>query len=119
MRHRENKFDGDSGVLERKDVMISDVIHIGKESNGLDESELFGLDEDSYVLYSDVESLEKEFRELSPRILKLKHKDVRELGVSKQTLWNIKNKIKTKELYKISIILKARLIQSLITINVE
>ena len=102
LRHPENKFDGDIGVLERKDVGISDVIHIGKESNGLENSELLGLDEDSYVEYSDVEFLERKFRELAPRILELKPKDVREYGISKQTLWNAKKKITFKNFKTIS-----------------
>jgi len=119
LRHPENKFDGNIGVLARRNIQISTVTHIGKESNRLDESEILGLDNSSYVEYSDVKSLDKRFKELTPKILKLKPKDVKKFGISKQTLWNIKNKIETKELYRISIIIKARLLQSLITINVD
>jgi len=90
-------------------IYVIDLIHIGKESNGLDESELIGLDDDSYVVYSDVESLERKFAEMTPKILELKPKDVRELGVSKQSLWNIKNKIKTDQIHRISNGLKTRL----------
>ena len=43
-------------------MWVSDVIHIGKESNGLTKSEFLGLDEDSYVEYSDVDSGEKIYR---------------------------------------------------------
>jgi len=110
IEYKESKLDGDLRVLERKDVWVSDVVHIGKESNGLDKSELLGLDEDSYVEYSDVEYLEKKFAELAPKILKLKSKEVREFGISKQTLWNSKIKIKENLTERISIKIKEKLI---------
>ena len=113
LRHPENKFDGDIGVLKRKDVWISNVTHIGKESNGLDDVELLGLDEDSYVDYSDEESLEKRFRELTPKILELKPNDVKNSGISKQTLWNVKKKIKLQIFFSVSTKTKLTLINYL------
>ena len=41
--------DGYLGILERKHVEISDIIHIGKESDVLNEP--FELDEYSYEFY--------------------------------------------------------------------
>ncbi|MCJ8306185.1 MAG: hypothetical protein HRU07_03945 [Nitrosopumilus sp.] len=111
LRHPESKFDGDTGVLERKAVWITEVIHIGKESNGLDESEILGFDEDSYVEYSDVDSLEKKFRELTPKILELMPKDVEDFGVSKQTLWNTIHKIRIGQLHRISNKTKIKLLE--------
>ena len=74
IEYKESKLDGDLRVLERKDVWVSDVVHIGKESNGLDESELLRLDKNSYVEYSDVKSLERKFRELTPKNFGVKTK---------------------------------------------
>ena len=111
IEYKESKLDGDLRVLERKDVWISDVVHIGKESNGLEESEILGLDEESYVEYFDVESMERKFRELAPKILELKPKDVKEFGISKQTLWNVKHKSKTKNFSRISNSVKYQLIR--------
>ncbi|MEX0911601.1 MAG: hypothetical protein WDZ43_05695 [Nitrosopumilaceae archaeon] len=51
--HPESKFEGDVGVLERKHVTVSRVLHIGKESNNLDESEFLGVDSDSYEIYEE------------------------------------------------------------------
>lgn len=110
LRHLESKFDGDVGILKRKHVRITSIVHIGKESNGLDESELLGLDEDSYVEYSDVDSLERKFRELAPKILELKPKDVRKFEISKQTLWNAVNKINNNQFHRISKIMKIKFI---------
>ena len=57
VNHPESKFEGDVGVLDRKYVTVSRVMHIGKESNHLDESEVLGVDADSYETYEDVKNL--------------------------------------------------------------
>jgi len=106
MRHPESKFDGDEGVLQRKHVRIRSIVHIGKESNGLDDSEMFGLDDSSYEIYQDESEIDKKFKKVASRILDLKPKDVKDFGISKQTLWNIKNKITTKDFGKIDIRIK-------------
>ena len=59
LRHPESKFDGDIGVLERKHVIVTDIKHIGKESDVLNEP--FGLDELSYEFYDDPERVDREF----------------------------------------------------------
>ena len=61
LRHKESKFDGDSGILERKQVVVTDIKHIGKESDSL--TEPFGLDEYSYEFYDDPERVDREFKE--------------------------------------------------------
>jgi len=103
LRHPESKFDGYVGVLKRKNVRISRIVHIGKESNGLDESELFGLDESSYEIYQNDSEINEKFRKLAPKILELRPRDVKENGISKQTLWNTKKKIGEKQFIRISI----------------
>ena len=102
LNHSESKFDGNIGVLQRKHVVVTGVIHIGKESNRLDESELFGLDDSSYEMYQDESKIDEKFRKIAPKILKLKPKNVKKFGISKQTLWNVKCKIKGDGFYKIS-----------------
>lgn len=112
--HKESKFDGNEGKLERKHVRITGVLHIGKESNNLDEAEHLGLDSDSYITYSKQVDLDKKFKELIPRILELKPKDVKKFGISKQTLWNVKTKIETEHLHRISNKIKIRLLELLV-----
>jgi ACT domain-containing protein len=79
--------------LNRKSIVVSRIIHIGKESNDLEKVQTFGLDSSSYVVYEDQNDLERKFREFSSLILKLAPKDVKKLGISRQTLWNVKRKI--------------------------
>ena len=110
LRHPESKFDGDFGVLERKGVLISDVLHIGKESNGLEESEILGLNESSYEIYENKDELERKFFENKDRILKLKPKDVKNFYISRQTLWNIKNNIISNKFENVSKIIKIKIL---------
>lgn len=117
LNHPESKFDGNIGVLGRKNVWISDVIHIGKESNKLDESEMIGLDDSSYEIYQNHSEIDEKLRELAPRILELKPKDVKEFGVSKQTLFNVKNNIFCNKVNRISLKIKFRLFSYFITLQ--
>jgi len=77
-------------------------VHIEKESNNLDESEFLGVDDTSYETYEDVRNLDKKFKKIAPSILKLKPKDVKKFGISKQTLWNVKRKIRSNQLSRVS-----------------
>jgi outer membrane lipoprotein-sorting protein len=63
---------------------------------------LLGVDDTSYETYEDVRNLDKKFKKIAPSILKLKPKDVKEFGVSKQTLWNVKKKIESYQINRIS-----------------
>lgn len=58
-----------------------------KESNNLNETSVFGIDDDSFLEYSNPE----EFRNW---LLGLKPKDVMDKGISERTLYQIKLKIK-------------------------
>lgn len=103
IRHSESKLDGDIGILKTREVFVSNVIHIGKESNTLED---LGLNSESYVIYENHSAIEKKFQDLVPKILELTPKDVKPFGISKQTLWNVKNKIKIKQYHRISYKLK-------------
>ena len=69
------------------------IRYLGKESNNLDESQVIGIDEDSYLEYENFEG----FYDL---ILSLKPKDVRDEGISKKTLWNVNEKVINKKILK-------------------
>lgn len=110
LNHNESKFDGETGILERKHVNVNRVLHIGKESNNLDEAEYLGVDANSYETYEDLVNLDTKFKEISNAILDLTPKDVKKLGISKQTLWNAKKSIKYKKIKQISNKTKLRLL---------
>ena len=93
--------------------MVTKVVHIEKESNNLDESEFLGVDDTSCETYEDVRNLDKKFKKIAPSILELNPRDVKKFGISKQTLWNIKKKIKINQTLKISKGMKASLLRTL------
>jgi len=87
VRHSDNKFYYDNqGIAHRKHIVVNRIRYIGKESNNLEEASVFGIDDDSYLEYENIEDFKQ-------WILSLKPKDVRDEGISKQTLWNIKKRI--------------------------
>ena len=52
INHKEEKFEGNIGLLKQRHVKITGLEYIGKESNSLEESETIGVQEDNYVYYS-------------------------------------------------------------------
>jgi len=74
---------------------------------------LLGVDDTSYETYEDVRNLDKKFKKIAPSILELNPRDVKKFGISKQTLWNIKKKIKINQTLKISKGMKASLLRTL------
>ena len=89
MRHNDKKFDyNNEGIAHRKHVVVNRIRYIGKESNNIDESYVFGIDNDSYLEYENPE----DFRQW---ILSLKPKNVKDKGISERGLRNFKQKIKS------------------------
>jgi len=108
VRHDDNKFDYDKeGIAHRKHIVVNRIRYIGKESNNIDEASVFGIDNDSYLEYENIEDFKQ-------WILLLKPKDVRDEGISQQALYyqkslirngkslNIKQKVvrRLSEIYK-------------------
>jgi len=88
LRHSDNKFDYDNqGIAHRKHIKADQIRYIGKESNNLEEASVFGIDDDSYLEYENIEDFKQ-------WILLLKPKDVRDKGISERRLRNFKQKIK-------------------------
>ena len=92
VRHNDYKFDYDNqGIAHRKHIIADRIRCIGKESNNIDEASVLGIDDDSYLEYDNIEDFKQ-------WILLLKPKDVRDKGISKQNLWNIKERIRKNEM---------------------
>ena len=83
------KFDYDNeGIAQRKHVIADRIRYIGKETNNLDESQITGIDADSYLEYENL-------REFYDWVLTLKPRDVKNKGISQQSLYKIKTRIKS------------------------
>jgi len=89
--HCDKKFDYDNeGVAHRKHIVVNRIRYVGKESNNLD-ANLAGIEDPDYLEYENVEDFKQ-------WILSLKPKDLRDNGISQQTLWNIKERIRKNEI---------------------
>ena len=65
----------------------------------LEKASVFGIDYDLHLEYDNIEDFKQ-------WILSLKPKDVKDKGISKQTLWNIKERIRKNEMKYRSKVLK-------------
>lgn len=84
VNHKESKLEGDVGVLERKHVNADSIVHIGKETENMEETGI--LEIPSYTTYQNE-------NELKEKIMKLTSRDARILGLNPETLRQIKKRI--------------------------
>ena len=89
--HQESKFEGVFGVLDRKHIHVRGIIHIGKESNKLDETNILGVDQEGYAFYDNgrdiIEKYGKEF------LLDIGPKKAKEIGLTRGKLYTLKNNV--------------------------
>ena len=104
MDHNDGKYNGDIGELKRKQIVINDIEHIGKESNNLEESEVIGVSDDDYVIYDN--KLEQKIADV---IKKLTPKQAKQIGISKRNMCYLKKKLKTKK----QIVLERKMLKKL------
>ncbi|WP_440952202.1 hypothetical protein [Methanococcoides sp. FTZ1] len=71
VEHPEHKFDGDTGVLDRKHVHADGVVYIGKEANNIDEQGLEVMQAQEFVNEEEIKQL----------ILNLRPKEAKEYGI--------------------------------------
>jgi hypothetical protein len=83
VEHLEHKFDGDTGVIERKHVHADGVVYIGKEANNIDEQELDVKTAQLFVNKQDI----------MRKILELPQSQAEEWGVNRGTFKRIKDRI--------------------------
>jgi len=85
--HNDNKFDyGKEGIAHRKHIFVNRIRYIGKESNNIEDN-LTGIEEPDYLEFENAEDFKQ-------WILSLKPKDVRDKGISKQSLSYTKSQIR-------------------------
>jgi hypothetical protein len=78
--HPESKYDGDIGQLERKHIMVTDIVHIGKEANNI---------EDEPLEKGNVQVFRNEEKERL-RIIEMRQCDAERLGIDRKTRWRMK-----------------------------
>lgn len=80
--HKESKFEGDVGLLKRRHLKPKSIEYIGKESNKIKQN------------WMESQETYKNTKEICQKILNVTPEEARKKGVSRPTLWKIKQKIK-------------------------
>ena len=93
LNHLESKFDGDTGLLERRHVIADKIIYIGKEANRIEENTA-GLEAPITEVYQSKADLRK-------KILGLTLDEAKELRVSKRTFYRLKDKVSNGKVIKL------------------
>ncbi|WP_406657365.1 DNA polymerase [Methanolobus sp. ZRKC2] len=82
--HPESKFDGETGILERRNVQADSVVYIGKEANNIDEQALDVKKSQAFINKENI----------MQKILNLSVSEAKPLGIPKTTLWDMQKRIR-------------------------
>ena len=100
--HPESKFEGNIGILERRDLVVRSTLYIGKESNNLEESTVFGVQENVSTLYLDEKAKRMKKQDMEEFILHLSPKEARIYRISERRLRDWQKSIENKIRFDIS-----------------
>ena len=78
----EYKFEGDIGQLERRNIEATDIVHIGKEANNI---------EDEPLETGKVQVFRNEEKERQ-KIVEMRQCDAERMGIDRKTRWRMKKK---------------------------
>jgi len=84
--HAESKYEGDIGQLKRQHIHVSEIVHIGKEANNIEDEPLEG---------GNVQVFRNEEKERL-RIIGMRQSDAEREGIDRKTRWRMKRKQKIK-----------------------
>lgn len=101
VEHPEHKFDGDTGILERKHVHADGFVYIGKEANNIDEQEFDIRQAQEFVNEKEIERT----------ILEMSQKEAERRGVGRSTFQDIKKRIREGKKINLGTIGVRRLIE--------
>lgn len=85
--------DGDNGILSRKHVIIDNIEYIGKESNNLEETEIMGVSDNDFVIYSDDKDNNKTNDKIKHFIENMTNEQAKRIGISRSNLFYLKEKV--------------------------
>ena len=104
--HKESKLEGNSGVLKRRHLTINqDSIHyIGKESNELENSEVFGVSKKDTIQYVDFQ------KKLRKTIENLTLDKALEIELDEREFYRLKNKLENDK----PIVLRKKILEKLL-----
>ena len=92
--HPESKFDGSTGKLDRKHIQVGEIIHIGKESNKLEESNVLGVRMEGYEFFDNGDIILS--NDEQKIILGMSYQEAEKCGIPQRQLYYLKDKINTQ-----------------------
>lgn len=109
--HLEDKFDGDIGLLDRKQILIDKIVYLGKESNKIEESQVLGVNKKSYVKYINkvVNINYPDINKYKLLIFKLTPKLTIPYGINKRQLTRMRKKVKENKPLRLTKKIKIKL----------
>jgi hypothetical protein len=94
--HKEEKFEGNIGLLKPRHINIVDFEYCGKESNNLEESEIIGVQGDDFVYYN--KGLEEK---ITNRIETLTFDEAKRIGMKRWQYSYLKRCVKQSKVPKL------------------
>ena len=108
--HPEDKFNGDNGLLDRKQMLIDKIVYLGKESNKIEETQVLGVNKKSYVKYiNKTINNHPDINKYKLLIFKLTPKLTIHYGINKRQLTRMRKKIKDNKPLNLTRKIKLRL----------
>ena len=99
MNHPESKFEGDRGILSRKDIRVREIVYIGKESDKLNEVSITGVGDEIYSIYKSEPGKLEYYEKI---ILGTFYTEVEKTGFDKKDMEEISTNVKCRNISKIS-----------------
>lgn len=95
--HKESKLEGDSGVLKRRHLTINQdsIRYIGKESNELEQSGIFGVSKKDTLEYVNFQ------KKLLSMIKSMNLEKALEIGISRREFFYLKRKLQSSKHIKL------------------
>jgi hypothetical protein len=108
IEHKESKLEGNSGVLKRRHLTINQdsIRYIGKESNELEQSQVFGISKKDTIEYV---NHQKKIREI---IASLILENALKMGLDRREFYRLKKKLESDKL----IVFRKKILEKLLNI---
>jgi hypothetical protein len=87
--HPESKYKGDIGQLERKHITVTEIVHIGKEANNI---------ENEPLEMRNIQVFRNEEKERL-RIVVMRQCDAEREGIDRKTRWRMRKNNKSKNIF--------------------
>ncbi len=112
MTHPESKFKGEMGELTRRHILVKSVTCIGKESNNLERSRYFGINNDDLITYDGIASDDAQ-KDVEAFLMSLSKKDAQRHQIEPRMLARWRKVIRQGKHPKFQVRSKERILRAM------